>query len=169
MAPRMASYRPHSRKNEHTAPSRPRMKPSTTNGIRMNEFVAPTIFMIAISSLREYIANLTVFEMISSDTTNSTAMITADAMFSTFWHRLEAVDDLIRRIHVRHAVDRADLRLGLLHQAVVLQRDDIAVAERRGVQTVEHRVAVHFFDKTVERFVARDIFGLSGCWEMRFS
>ena len=78
------SYRPHCRKNAISAPRKPRMKPSTTNGIRMNEFVAPTIFMIAISSLREYMASLTVFEMISSDTTNSTAMITADAMFSTF-------------------------------------------------------------------------------------
>ena len=67
-----------------TAPNMPRIKPSTTNGRRIKLLVAPTIFIMAISSLREYMASLTVLEMMNSDTTNSTIMMTMDAMFSTF-------------------------------------------------------------------------------------
>ena len=62
----------------------PMIKPSTTKGSRIKAFVAPTIFMMAISSLREYMASLTVLEMMNSETTNRTVTMTSEAMFSTF-------------------------------------------------------------------------------------
>ena len=62
----------------------PMIKPSTTKGSRIKAFVAPTIFMMAISSLREYMASLTVLEMMNSETTNKTETMIRDAIFRTF-------------------------------------------------------------------------------------
>ena len=63
----------------------PRIKPSTTKGQRIKPLVAPTIFIMAISSLRSYMASLTVLEIISMDTTSSTAMMMTEAMLRIRW------------------------------------------------------------------------------------
>ena len=48
-----ALYRPHIMTNASRLPSRPSISPSITKGRRIKELLAPTIFIIAISSLRE--------------------------------------------------------------------------------------------------------------------
>ena len=57
--------------------------PSTMNGTRTKPFVAPTDFMMLISERRENIVTLTVFEMMNSETTPSTAISTTLATRTT--------------------------------------------------------------------------------------
>ncbi len=49
--------------------------PSTINGTRTNQFVAPTDFMMLISSLRENMVARMVLEMMNSDTRLSRRII----------------------------------------------------------------------------------------------
>ena len=49
--------------------------PSTRNGIRMNQSVAPTDFMMEISSFRTYMVSLMVLVMMKSETTRSNPTI----------------------------------------------------------------------------------------------
>ena len=63
----------------------PRVKPSTIKGRRIKPLVAPTIFIMAISLRRSYMASLTVLEMISREITKSTAIRAAEAMCRTSW------------------------------------------------------------------------------------
>ena len=50
------------------------MKPSYTKGQRIKPLVAPTIFIMAISSRRSKVVSLMVLEIMNMDTTNSTAI-----------------------------------------------------------------------------------------------
>ena len=70
----MASYKPHCSKKARIAPVRPSMKPSYTKGQRIKPLVAPTIFIMAISSRRSKVVSLMVLEIMNMDTTNSTAI-----------------------------------------------------------------------------------------------
>ena len=49
----------------------------------MKPSVAPTIFMMAISSLRSKVVSLMVLEMMNSDTTSSTAMRAKEMIWAT--------------------------------------------------------------------------------------
>ena len=50
------------------------ISPSTTKGKRIKPLLAPTIFMMAISSLRVNVASLMVLDIMNSDTTRSTTI-----------------------------------------------------------------------------------------------
>ena len=67
-------YSSHCSKKAITALIMPRKKPSYTNGQRINPSVAPTIFMIAISSRRSKVVSLIVLEMMNTDTSSRIAM-----------------------------------------------------------------------------------------------
>ena len=70
----MALYSSHCRPKAITAPNRPSSRPSNTKGQRMKPSVAPTIFMMAISSRRSNVVSLMVLEMINSDTISKMAI-----------------------------------------------------------------------------------------------
>ena len=59
-----------------TAENSPSRNPSYTKGQRMKPLVAPTIFMMAISSRRSKVVSLMVLAIMNTDTRNSTAMRT---------------------------------------------------------------------------------------------
>ena len=60
------------------------MKPSYTKGQRMKPFVAPTIFIMAISSRRSKVVSLMVLEMMNTETTNNIAMSAMHTTPATF-------------------------------------------------------------------------------------
>ena len=66
-----------------TALNRPSSSPSNTKGQRMNPLVAPTIFMMAISSRRSNVVSLMVLEMINTDTSSRMAMRAMLMMLAT--------------------------------------------------------------------------------------
>ena len=70
-------------KKENTAPNRPRKKPSTKNGKRIKLLVAPTIFIMPISSLRSSMARRIVLEMMIRETISRTAAMAMEAIYST--------------------------------------------------------------------------------------
>ena len=70
----MALYSSHCRPKAITAPNRPSSSPSNTKGQRMKLSVAPTIFMMAISSRRSKVVSLMVLEMMNSDTISKMAI-----------------------------------------------------------------------------------------------
>ena len=69
-----AAYSPHCRPKAITALNRPSSSPSYTKGQRMNPLVAPTIFMMAISSRRSNVVSLMVLLMMNTDTNSSMAI-----------------------------------------------------------------------------------------------
>ena len=79
-----AAYSAHWRKKAITAPSRPSMKPSYTKGQRIKPLVAPTIFIMAISSRRSKVVSLMVLEMMNTDTTNKMAISATHTTVATF-------------------------------------------------------------------------------------
>ena len=66
-----------------TAPKRPCMSPSSMNGIRMNQFVAPTSFITPTSRRRAKIAIRIAFRISTSDETSSTIAITSKMICKT--------------------------------------------------------------------------------------
>ena len=66
-----------------TALNRPSSSPSNTKGQRMNPLVAPTIFMMAISSRRSNVVSLMVLEMMNTDTSSRMAMRAMLMMLAT--------------------------------------------------------------------------------------
>ena len=69
-----AVYSSHCRPKAITALNRPSSIPSYTKGHRMNPLVAPTIFIMAISSRRSKVVSLMVLLMMNTDTSSSMAM-----------------------------------------------------------------------------------------------
>ena len=78
------SYSSHCKPKPSTALRRPIIKPSYTNGQRMKLFVAPTIFIMAISSRRSNVVSLMVFEMMKTDTSSKIAMSAMHTTLATF-------------------------------------------------------------------------------------
>lgn len=159
MAPRMASYRPHSRKNEHTAPNRPRMNPSTTNGRRIKPFVAPDHahdgdLLAAVEHGK--------LDRIGNDDERHDEQHGRDAGRNNGQHvadRGHGVGD--RRIGIDgrnagHLLQRVD---GLLQLGVVLQRDDVLVAHGLGGHAVVHD-GVIFLDERLQSLLAGDEAGI---------
>ena len=67
------------------------MNPSYTKGQRIKPLVAPTIFIMAISSRRSKVVSLMVLEMMNTEITNSTAISATQitvAMFRTVMNPL---------------------------------------------------------------------------------
>ena len=54
------------------------------------------------------------------------------------------------------ALDLRELVVGLLQKRVVLDGNDVSVAQRIGIQTRERIRIVQGLDKVVERLIARD-------------
>ena len=69
-----AAYSPHCKPKAMTALNIPSSSPSYTKGQRINPLVAPTIFIIAISSRRSKVVSLMVLEIINTDTSSSMAI-----------------------------------------------------------------------------------------------
>ena len=65
---------PHWSKNAIAPPTRPSTSPSTTKGQRMKKLLAPTIFIMPISSRRLNVASLMVFCMMKMETMNRMTM-----------------------------------------------------------------------------------------------
>ena len=83
-----ALFNPHTPKHDTTPPMSPCNKPSSMNGIRMNQFVAPTSFITSISRRRANIAVRMVFQIRPM----ATASNTSDMMRVTLRTKLESVE-----------------------------------------------------------------------------
>ena len=76
-----------------TEPSAPQSRPSTMNGPRTNQFVAPTSFITSISRRREKIDRRIVFAISSTDANSRTTLATANDQSSS----ARPVEDDVRR------------------------------------------------------------------------
>ena len=83
-----ALFSAHTPKHDTTPPMRPCSNPSSMNGIRMNQFVAPTNFITSISRRRANIAVRMVFQMRPIATASSTS----DMMSVTVRTKPESVE-----------------------------------------------------------------------------
>ena len=72
-----------SRRTAASEPSTPQISPSSMNGPRTNQFVAPTSFITSISRRREKIESRIVFAISSADEISRTIVATANAVEST--------------------------------------------------------------------------------------
>ena len=77
-------YSPHSARNARPPPSMPRIRPSTMKGRRIKPLLAPTIFIIAISSRRPKVASLMVFDMMNTDTNTRMTMRISEMTLTMF-------------------------------------------------------------------------------------
>lgn len=69
-------------------------------------------------------------------------------------HGLEALSDLEVCNDLGDALDLRELVVGLLQKRVVLDGNDVSVAQRIGIQTRERIRIVQGLDKVVERLIA---------------
>ena len=87
-----AAYSSHWSPKATAAPMSPSSSPSYTKGQRMNPSVAPTIFMMAISSRRSKVVSLMVLEMMNTEMISRMAiraMLMTPAMLRTVMKPLE--------------------------------------------------------------------------------
>ena len=76
-------YSPHSARKARPPPRMPSTRPSMTKGRRIKPLVAPTIFMMAISSRRPKVASLMVLDMMKKETNTRITISTSETAVTT--------------------------------------------------------------------------------------
>ena len=138
------------------APTSPHRRPSTMNGPRTNQFVAPTSFITSISRRREKIESRMVFAMRSTDAVEQDDHGHEEHDFD---HTRDLEDPLRGLLTVLHALDagellRADRRGQLLDLLGARRRDLVRIGERiRGQVRRQLRIPLLH---PLERLGARD-------------